>query len=49
MSLEKTYSILLIKTKLGNKEFLKSYNVHLRAKLNRIIKASRMAQAASAS
>ena len=31
---KKTYSTLLIKTKLGKKEFLKSYIVFLRAELN---------------
>ena len=36
-------------TKLGKKEFLKSYIVLLRAELNCTIKASRMGQAASAS
>ena len=50
MSLEKTYSTLLIKKELGKKEFLKSYIVLLRSEeLNCTIRAGQMGQAADAS
>ena len=49
MSMEKIYFTLLIKTKLGKKEFLKLYIVLLRAELNCTIKASQMGRAAGAS
>ena len=49
MSLEKICFALCIGRKLGEKEFLKSYIVLLRAKLNCIIYASRMGWSASAS
>ena len=42
MSLGKIYFTLLIKTKLGKKEFLKSYIALLRAELNCTIYASQM-------
>ena len=44
MSLEKTYSTLLIKTKLGKKEFLKSYINLLRAELSCTITAAEWAR-----
>ena len=47
MSLEKIHFVLLMKTKLGKKEFLKLYIVLLRAELNCTIKASWMGRAAS--
>ena len=47
--LEKIYFTLLIKTKLGKKEFLKLYIVLLRAGLNCTIYASRMGRSAGAS
>ena len=49
MSLEEIYFTLLTNTKLGRKEFLKSYIVLLRAELNCAIKASLMGWAAGGS
>ena len=49
MSLEKTYSTLIFKTKFGKKESLKSYIVLLRAGLNCNIKAIQMGWGAGAS
>ena len=49
MSLEKIYFTLLMKTKIGKKEFLKSYIVLLRAELNCTVYAGQMGQLAGAS